>query len=167
MTDDSFVNPKLEQHGREQYNQLRSRILEMRQKALAVRITPEGLLAREDQRTSYSPISYQVRWQLQLAAEHLVAFDRLVEGHGLPDYAGYVLIRAALETSATAYWLIQPNVSNRRVLRALRMAYWNQVDSAEFATAQAGPTPPGTPNAASTSSCYAAGSRGCISRSWM
>lgn len=135
MAEDATVTPELERHGREQYEELRDRIRQMRQRALAVDITPEGLLAREDQRTEYSPISHQVRFQLQLAAEHLVALDRLIEGHGLPDYAGYVLIRAALEASATAYWLIQPNVSHRRVLRALRMAYWNQRDSAEFAAA--------------------------------
>lgn len=135
MGDDATVTPALEQHGHEQYLELRDRIHELRKRTLSVTLTPEGLLAREDQRTNYSPISHQVRFQLQLAAEHLVAFDRLVEAHGLPNYAGYVLIRAALETSATAYWLIQPNVSNRRVLRALRMAYWNQLDSAEFAIA--------------------------------
>ncbi|MGH3040268.1 MAG: hypothetical protein ACRDNG_00745 [Gaiellaceae bacterium] len=135
MAEDATVTPELEQHGHEQYLKLRDRIHEMKQRALAVAITPGGLLAREDERTDYSPISYQVRWQLQLAAEHLVAFNRLVEAHGLPDYAGYVLIRAGLETSATAYWIIQPNVSHGRVLRALRMAYWNQRDSAEFAIA--------------------------------
>ncbi|OAN38856.1 hypothetical protein [Microbacterium sp. H83] len=135
MAEDSFVNPDLERYGQEQYDSLRPRIHEMRSRALAVIVTPDGMLAREDERTDYSPISYQVRFQLQLAAEHLVALDHLVAGHGLPNYAGYVLIRAALETSATAYWLLQPNVSNRRVLRALRTASWDQRDSAEFASA--------------------------------
>ncbi|MCP1428209.1 hypothetical protein J3D45_000707 [Microbacterium foliorum] len=135
MAGESTVNPDLERYGREQYDSLRPRIHQMRSRALAVAIAPDGMLAREDERTDYSPISYQVRFQLQLAAEHLVALDHLIQGHGLPNYAGYVLIRAALETSATAYWLLQPNVSNRRVLHALRMAFWNQRDSAEFAAA--------------------------------
>ena len=132
---DASVNADIEQQGREQYALLRPRIKSMRRQALAVEIVPGTLMHREDHRTSYSPISYQVRWQLQLASEHLVALDRLVEGHGLPDYAGYVLIRAAIETAASAYWLTQPEVSDRRVLRALQMAWWNQDAAAEFATA--------------------------------
>lgn len=125
----------LEKYGREQYASLRPRIHEMRSRALAVTLAPGGLLAREDEKTSYSPISHQVRFQLQLASEHLTALDQLIEAHGLPNYAGYVLIRAALETSAAGYWLVQPGVSNRRVLRALRMAWWDQRDSAEFTVA--------------------------------
>lgn len=131
---DATVNPKLERFGQTQYQKLKPRISAMKTDALSVTVLPGSLLSREDDRTSFSPISYQVRWQLQLASEHLVAFTRLVEGHGLPNYAGYVLIRAAIETAACASWLLQPEKSDRRVLRALQMAWWNQSDAASFTT---------------------------------
>lgn len=132
---DATVDPGLERFGQTQYQDLKPRISAMKDEALGVVVLPGSLLSREDGRTSFSPISYQVRWQLQLASEHLVAFTRLVDGHGLPNYAGYVLIRAAIESAACALWLLQPQKSDRRVLRALQMSWWNQTDAALFSTA--------------------------------
>lgn len=127
------MDPEREAQGHANYERMRSRISSLRAEAVAPSPSPGSLLAREDRHTSFSPLSYQVKWQLQICAHHLEAFDRLVQYDGtLPTYAGYALIRAAIESAGQAHWLLQHNHSAQRVLRAIRSVWWDHIDARDF-----------------------------------
>lgn len=130
---DAVIDAARELRSRQEYDRLRDRLPTMTEKVLAITPVAGGLLEREDELTSYSPLSYQVKWQLQLTAHHLRAFDQLVRSEALPPaFAGYPLIRAAIEAAAQAHWLLQNGKSAQRVLRALRGSWWDHADAMAF-----------------------------------
>lgn len=92
-----------------------------------------GLLEREDELTAYSHLSAQVRGQLVIAVDHLQSLSRHFQKFGLPMSAHYTLMRTAIECTATALWLLGPNKSATRVIRALRTIWWASEDAAPLA----------------------------------
>lgn len=102
----------------------------------ALQVRPGSALSRADEKTDYAPISTQVGWQLQIAADHMKAFARLVrDGGQLPHYSGYVLIRASLEACATALWIFGPGKPAPRILRSLQLSWWSAQEANRFASA--------------------------------
>lgn len=132
---DGRVDPKFEAAGRDEVFRLFGEIAGFRGRAQRLVAEPGSALDRADKKTDYAPISVQFTWQMQIAADHLVAFARLVhERRELPHYSGYVLIRAALESCATALWLLGPGKPPQRILRSLRLSWWFTDEANRFAT---------------------------------
>lgn len=131
-----------ELRSRREYEELHRRLPTMTEEVLSITPVPGGLLEREDELTRYSPLSYQVKWQLQLTAQHLRAFDQMVEpGLPPPAVAGYPLIRAAIEAAAQAHWLLQNGKRAQRVLRALRSSWWDHSDAMVISRSLGQPDP--------------------------
>lgn len=132
---DGQVDPRMEEAGRTEVFRLLDDVASFRGRAQRLSAAPGSALARADAKTDYAPISVQVAWQLQIAADHLVAFARLVHERGdLPHYSGYVLIRAALESCATALWLFGPGKPAQRILRSLKLSLWFADEANRFAS---------------------------------
>ncbi len=129
---DAEVSAAREEFSRREYDELRQGVLTMQQRALEVETASGSILERENAQTSFFPITYQVRWQLQLAAAHLMALDNLIQSGGLPYVAGYPLIRAAVESAAQAHWQLQHAHTRQRVLRSLRISWWDHRDAMRF-----------------------------------
>lgn len=122
-----------EEYSRREFEELRLRIYAVRERIVPITPRPGGILEREDYRTESVALSWQVKWQLQLAAEHLMTLDRVVEAHDLPVTSGYPLIRSSIECAGQAHWLLQNEKSSQRVLRALRTAWADHVDRMNLA----------------------------------
>lgn len=132
---DAQPDPEMEAAGRLELLSLLEAIDDFVPRIRALQVRTGGALQRADGKTAYAPISSQVGWQLQVAADHLNAFGRLVREDGrLPHYSGYVLIRAALEACATALWLFGPGKPAQRILRSLRLSWWFAQEANRFAT---------------------------------
>lgn len=138
---DAIVDPAREAGGRASYESLRLQIPTIKPRTMAIVAQPNSLLELDDQQTSFEPIAHQVRWQLQVTYENLTALDQLIQAHGLPTYAGYPLIRAAVEAAAQALWLIQHNHSAKRAIRALRSSYWQSSEAANLSDSLGYPDP--------------------------
>lgn len=132
---DGQPDPEMEAAGRLEVLALLDEIDNFMRRVRGLRARTGGALQRADDKTDYAPISLQVGWQLQIAADHLNGFARLVREEGqLPHYAGYVLIRAAFEACATALWILGPGKPAQRILRSLRVSWWFAQEANRFAT---------------------------------
>ncbi|MFE7198498.1 hypothetical protein [Microbacterium oxydans] len=132
---DGQPDPEMEAAGEREVLALLEEIDDFMPRIRALRIRAGGALQRADGKTSYAPISKQVGWQLQIAADHLNAFVRLVREKGeLPHYSGYVLVRAALEACASALWLLGPGKPAQRILRSLQLSWWSAEEANDFAS---------------------------------
>ena len=82
------------------------------------------------------------------AVDHLHAVQTLIYDAGaLHTYAPHALIRAAMENSAAAVWLLAPDDRRTRLVRALRLAYEDRKQD-EAAWKELQLTQPRTPSAA-------------------
>lgn len=87
-------------------------------------------------------ISYAVHGALISAVDHLDALRALVaDAHVLHARTPFTLMRAALENSATAVWLLGSSSRDERILRRLRLA-WADSRDLEKAAVRAGQQPP-------------------------
>lgn len=129
---DARVSDEREAHSQREYNELFKAIETMKDRALAAEPETGSVLERDDANSGIIPLSWQVKWQLQLVAAYLTALDDLIETRGLPYVAGYPLIRAAVESAGQAHWLLQHGHSHQRVLRALRTSWWDHRDAMRF-----------------------------------
>jgi hypothetical protein len=90
--------------------------------------TGSSLLA-DDEATSPYLVSQAASAQLVSAADHWDAFRTLLEqAHVVHARAPFTLLRAAIENSATAVWLLAPASRDERVLRRLRLEWKNSGD---------------------------------------
>lgn len=91
----------------------------------AFTVRPGSLLAEDDRQTAYDPISYQVRFLLVAAFDHMNTFRRtLSDGDGiLPTFGAYPLVRASLESAAQVLWLTKGGKRPTRVFRALHRVW--------------------------------------------
>ncbi|MBT2484964.1 MULTISPECIES: hypothetical protein [unclassified Microbacterium] len=128
------ASPSLEAHGRAEHIRLCAIIPAMHKRVLSVTPIEGGTLKRADGLTSTMPMSHQTRFQLQVAANHLLTYTDAMKDTDTPTrYAGHSLVRGALEGAVTALWLQQPGTLARRALRSLRWTWWEQNDAADFA----------------------------------
>ena len=86
-------------------------------------VRPGSALAADDRATAYDPISYQARYLLVAAFDHIGTFQRALEDHGMPTVAAYPLIRASLESAAQVLWLTTGGTRGKRVFRALHRVW--------------------------------------------
>jgi hypothetical protein len=86
-------------------------------------------LRKDDEVTDPYQLSHAVIGALVSAVDHLDAVRALVQDAGiLHARAPFTLLRAALENSATAVWLLAPANRNERVLRRLRLQWADALD---------------------------------------
>lgn len=86
-------------------------------------VHPGSVLAGDDRATAYDPISYQARYLLVAAFDHIGTFQRALADHGMPTVAAYPLIRASLESAAQVLWLTTGGTRGKRVFRALHRVW--------------------------------------------
>lgn len=95
----------------------------------ALKPGPRSSLAGDDERTRPFQVSHSARSLVSGALDHLHALANLVEtAKVLHDSASFTLVRAALEQSATAAWLIAPASRPERISRRLRLEHEWQAD---------------------------------------
>jgi len=91
------------------------------QKSDRLPVPPENSwLGRVDAKTNPFPTSEQVRLLASVAAENLREVDRTLAKH-LPLYSLYSLIRAAVESSSIALWLLEAKSEDLAASRTLRV----------------------------------------------
>jgi hypothetical protein len=99
-------------------------------------------LRKDDEVTDPYQLSHAVVGALVSAVDHLDAVRALVQDAGVVHArAPFTLMRAALENSATAVWLIAPASRDERVLRRLRLQ-WDDARDGEKACRLVGAEPP-------------------------
>lgn len=86
-------------------------------------------LAGDDAAANPYQVSHVIRMCLTAATDHLHAVKVLiVEQHVVHVAAPASLARAALETLAAAYWVLQPSLRDERIARSLRWHAQNMKD---------------------------------------
>lgn len=88
---------------------------------LPVLIEPGSAFEIDGRIQDYDPANDQVLFLLGVARDHLTTFQRMLvdPNGGLPPFAGYTLLRAAIEAAGTAFWLRMPGTANARIGRSL------------------------------------------------
>ena len=109
----------------------------------AVTVPEAGSSLRgDDDATHPYELSHAVHDALVSAADHLDALRALVaDAHVVHARTPFTLMRAALENSATAVWLLGPSNRDERILRRLRLQ-WVDSRDLEKATLRIGQQPP-------------------------
>jgi hypothetical protein len=98
-------------------------------------------LREDDDATHPYEISHAAHGALVSASDHLDALRALVaDAHVVHARASFTLLRAALENSSTAVWLLGPPDRDERILRRLRLQ-WADSRDLETATLRAGQQP--------------------------
>jgi hypothetical protein len=92
-----------------------------------------SILYEEARYTAREPIATLVATNRARARDNLDRiFDLMIDDENAQlvayPYSLYALIRASIESSATAMWLIQSDRRNDRVMRALQVSYRNTLD---------------------------------------
>jgi hypothetical protein len=132
---ENFVDADTEANAQDLIARLLGSLGPLGDRAAAVDPVGGGVLAREDELTAFDPLSAQVSHQLTVALDHLGTLSRHLQSHGLPLTSQFTLARTAIESVGAALWLLTPDRSRTRVIRALRMCWWARVDAAELAKA--------------------------------
>lgn len=79
----------------------------------------------DDAATKHTELSHMMRYCQNVAIDNLRSLRLLLQpseegGIFLPQFGAYPLIRAAIESSAQAVWLLYPDESDERIARTLR-----------------------------------------------
>lgn len=87
-------------------------------------------LFQDDLQTIPENISHRVTSRIDVAADHIdsLRLSLLQDQQLAPAYAMYSLLRGAVESAATACWLVFPESSETRRLRALRVGHHEAKD---------------------------------------
>jgi hypothetical protein len=86
-------------------------------------------LRKDDEVTGPYQLSHAVHGALASAVDHIDAFRVLVQDAGVMHArTPFTLLRAALENSATAVWLLAPASRDERVLRRLQLQWADSRD---------------------------------------
>lgn len=123
----------------EMLRQARARIPEIRSRIEAVQIVVDGIMASIDRRfkpTSTFLPSSMIRAQLRLALHYLHAADHREsddDSPGDPTLSSYVVLRAAIECTATAHWLLSGRNQRERVERVLKRMWWDTENAVHMA----------------------------------
>lgn len=103
---------------------------------------PRTVLAGDDRATSYETVSELVRSNLVFVLDHFDALKLMIQdGQSLMTMAPLTLLRAALESTGLAMWLIGSEARDERVLRALQAAYEANIDVIRAEAELSGVTP--------------------------
>jgi hypothetical protein len=103
-------------------------------------VEPGSALAGDDSATAPFQLSHAARLAISVSSDHLAAL-RALAIEGSPDaglqmttrpYAAYPLLRASLESTLAALWLLRPANRTERVARRLAWYYSHQVQKGEY-----------------------------------
>jgi hypothetical protein len=84
-------------------------------------VEPGSSLAGDDRASSPYQVSHCIRMCMAAGIDHLHAVKQLIVDDGTLHLAApFSLSRGALETFATAFWILHPSSRNERVARTLR-----------------------------------------------
>jgi hypothetical protein len=126
--------------GRRLLREARQRSVEIREQIDGVRIAPGLVMARVDQRFD-STLTFQpstmIRTQLRLAIHYVQAADEggfPVGKSQPPTLSSFVVLRAAIECTASAHWLLSGKNHRQSVERVLKRMWWDTDSAAEMAT---------------------------------
>jgi hypothetical protein len=90
----------------------------------SVEAKPGSLLGVVDAMSEPFQASHQIGYLLHTAVDHLHALKMLMEETGAQHtFAPYTLIRAAIESAATALWILQPDMAREVARRSLNLEY--------------------------------------------
>ncbi|MBT2475881.1 hypothetical protein J7E68_15185 [Microbacterium sp. ISL-103] len=132
---------QIEEFSRTRIEQMLGMLPAMEMRVDEIDAVSGGVLERENSQTAYEPIQLQVQHLLVCAIEPLSTCSRLMQGEGLPLMSLYPLIRASIEASAFAVWLLAPGTIAKRVFRSLHLTKTRRED-ADAATASFVPIDP-------------------------
>lgn len=99
------------------------------QRTEVLEVVAKSSLSGDDRATPYNPLSTQVLHHLASASDHLNTVGLMIRVDGrpaVPAMALHTLVRAAVEATSTAAWLLLPQRRDDRVLRSLRLTYDNR-----------------------------------------
>lgn len=99
-----------------------------------IQLIPRGKAAAVDQpfaETNTFLPSTLIRTQLRLASHYIQAADE----SGTPTLSSFVVLRAAVECTATAHWLMSGGNHRENVERVLKRMWWDTQSAADMATA--------------------------------
>lgn len=119
---------ELEELGLERLSQLFTR-LEHVSDLNGISIEEGSQLDRDARLNPYDPADQQVIFCSGLAVDHLGTLSRHLQAHGLPTYAGFTLIRAAVEACAQGVWLLSGGTDDKRLFRALQAVLRSRDDA--------------------------------------
>lgn len=95
-------------------------------------VEPGSSLAGDDAKTAPYHLSHAAWSAVVIAADHLMAYQALVlKAQRTQPWAHHTLLRAAIENSATAVWLVTPATRKLRIERRLRLAHADIGESAK------------------------------------
>jgi hypothetical protein len=106
-----------------------SRLEALARRGAELEVVARSSLAGDARATPYSPLSTQALHHLASASDHLNTVVLMVRPDGqlaVPAMALHTMVRAAVEATATAAWLLLPAARDERVLRSLRLTYDNR-----------------------------------------
>ncbi|MGC3995166.1 MAG: hypothetical protein QM779_13805 [Propionicimonas sp.] len=96
----------------------------VRESHVRVRPKPTSQIGVDDAATNPTELSHMVTYCQNVAIDNLRSLELLLRakppGIFLPQYGAYPLIRAVIESSAQAVWMLRPNESRERIARTLR-----------------------------------------------
>ncbi len=126
--------------GNQQLREARQRGIEIREQIDEVQVVLGGVMAAVDGRfaltRTFQP-STMIRTQLRLAIHYVQAAD---EGgfpgdkSQPPSLSSFVVLRAAIECTASAHWLLSGKNHRESVERVLKRMWWDTTSAAEMAT---------------------------------
>jgi len=97
------------------------------------RVQPSSAFAGDDLASLTDAVSHQARALLTVAADNASTLSTvLVKANVLPTFAGFTLLRNAIECAGVALWLMGPNSRDDRVLRALQLSRESLSDLRRF-----------------------------------
>lgn len=130
----------LRNEGRRLLREARQRSIAAREQIDGVQIAPGGVMAAVDQRfdstRTFQP-STMIRTQLRLAIHYAQAADAggiAVSKSQPPTLSSFVVLRAAVECTASAHWLLSGQNHRESVERVLKRMWWDTVNAAEMST---------------------------------
>jgi hypothetical protein len=97
-------------------------------------VQPGSALYGDDLRSTPYHVSHDVNRLLGVGFQHVHALGCLIRSGALHPSAPFTLARAAIETGAMAYWVLEPAARSDRILRRLQLARKDIMDGDSAAT---------------------------------
>ena len=126
--------------GRKLLRETRTRIGAIRDLIDRLRVAKGGVMSAVDKRfdstQTFQP-STMILTQLRLAIHYAQAADEggfLTGGSRPPTLSSFVVLRAAIECTASAHWLLSGKNQRESIERVLKRMWWDTVSAAEMAT---------------------------------
>lgn len=139
ISDEEFMSTPLKEAAADYFLAVDARLSPLVKRINSCTVQPGSELAEDDDASRTDAVSHQARGLMTVAADNADALSTLmVKARVLPAFAGYSLLRNAIECAGIALWLIGPADSNTRVLRAIQLSYESLKDHRKLEAARVG-----------------------------